>query len=77
MGMKKITKKWCWLAKETKLGWKLTLEIGNTTFKAVDKENKTKFIKTMKGVESFANSFLPSEGKIVFIHLSKCNCKIK
>lgn len=58
-------KKWCWLATEVKGGWKLKLEIGKHTFKPVPNE----VFKTIKGVENFANSFVPSDGKIVFIQL--------
>lgn len=61
--MEKRTVKWCWLAKETKNGWKLSLEIANTTLKS----NVT--FKTIKAVEKYANVFTPSVGKIVFIHL--------
>ena len=57
--------KWCWLATEVKGGWKLKLEIGKYTFKPVPNE----IFKTVKATENFANSFIQSDGKMVFIHL--------
>lgn len=55
--------KWCWLAREVKGGWRLSLEIGKYTYKP----NPNDIFKTTQLVESFANVF--GKGKIVFIHL--------
>ncbi len=71
--MKTIKSKWCWLAIEVKGGWKLRLCIGK--YDLVVKPAKV--FKTVKAVEKFANVFIPSEGKIVFVHLKKCKCKNK
>lgn len=64
---------WCWLAREVKDGWKVTLEIGKYTFIPNPKE----VYKTVKAVEKFANSFLPSDGKIVYMHLKNTKFPIK
>ncbi len=66
-------KKWCWLAREVKGGWKLRLCIGKHDF--IPKPND--IFKTVKAVESFADSFIPSNGKIIFIHLKDSKFAVK
>ena len=66
-------KKWCWLARETKKGWRLSLEIGNHTMKTPS----NLIFKTVKAVESFANSITDADGKIVFIHLRNTKYPVK
>jgi len=66
-------KKWCWVAKETKKGWRLSLEIGKDTMRT----SPQIIFKTVKAVEVYANSFIPSDGKIAFIHLKNTKFPIR
>lgn len=60
--MKTINKKWCWLATETKKGWRLKLCYGLRDFNVVGfiVKDITEII-TMTG----------RKGKIVFVHLKE------
>lgn len=52
-------KKWCWLATETKKGWRLKLALGNKDYNLVGA-----LFESEKDIKKIARS-----GKIVFIHL--------
>lgn len=65
--MKKLYK-WCWVAKEVKDGWKLSLFCNNIEHKV----GKALFTK-MEEIEMITTS----KGKIVFIHLKDSKYPIK
>ena len=65
--------KWCWLAKETSKGWRLSLEIGKHTMKTPS----NLVFKTVKAAERFAESCTNADGKIVFIHLKDTKFPVK
>lgn len=67
----KNKQKWCWLAKEVKSGWRLSLEIGKYTYKPTPNE----IFKTIQSVESFTSVF--GKGRTVFIHLKNSKYEIE
>jgi len=66
--MKKLYK-WCWVAKEVKGGWKLSLFCNNIEHKL----SKALFTK-IEEVEMITNR---KDGKVVFIHLKDSKYPIK
>lgn len=63
---RKVNKyKWCWVATETKSGWRLKLSIGAGEYKLVGA-----VFSTIEEVEKITNG---TDGKIVFIHLKNNN----
>lgn len=54
-----INKKWCWVATETRKGWRLKLAYGSKDYKLVG------FVSSQKE----AIEITGKRGKIVFVHL--------
>lgn len=60
--------KWCWVAREVKNGWKLSLSVGSQDFKL----NKAIFT-SIEEIETLTDT----SGKVVFVHLKNTKYPIK
>jgi hypothetical protein len=61
--------KWCWHARETRAGWKVSLMLGAFTFRSADRA-----IKSVKAVENLVSNV---GGNIVFSHLKDTKYPVK
>lgn len=69
-----MIKKWCWLAKETSKGWRLSLEIANKSLKSQGFSLTTREVKNYVALVSGEYA---AENKIVFVHLKNTKYPMK